>query len=159
MASASGAGSFMSENVSMGAAGISDRRRACVSGRERHFGAATSSGRHNIAGVRFPLGAVARVALAAAVVGVARTPSASAAPLTAELVVERAPGADDCPDGDGLARLIERIVGPGAGGLVRPGGEVRASVRFSRDASIYRATLLLAGAKQGERTLTDTGPT
>jgi hypothetical protein len=116
-------------------------------------------GRHNIAGVVSPLGAVARIALAAAVVGVARTPSTSAAPLTAELVVERAPGADDCPDGDGLARLIERIVGPGAGGLVRPGGEVRASVRFSRDASIYRATLLLAGAKQGERTLTDTGPT
>jgi hypothetical protein len=83
--------------------------------------------------------------------------TAVAAPLSVELAVERGPGAEDCPDRDGLARIVERLVD--AAGRVRPGGDVRADVGFSRVASIYRATLRFAGAKQGERTLTDTGPT
>jgi hypothetical protein len=108
--------------------------------------------------VRIPprVGASAAVVL----VGLASTASVAAAPLSVELAVARAPGAEDCPDRDGLARVIERLVDTaGSAGRVRPGGDVRAEVGFSRVASIYRATLRLAGAKQGERTLTDTGPT
>jgi hypothetical protein len=103
-----------------------------------------------------------RVGLVAAVVlaGLGAADAVAAAPLSVELAVERAPGAEDCPDRDGLARVIERLVDTaGSTGRVRPGGDVRAAVSFSRAASIYEATLRLAGAKQGERTLTDTGPT
>jgi hypothetical protein len=112
--------------------------------------------------VRIPPGAAPRVGLAAAVVlvGLASAAAAVAAPLSVELDVARAPGAEDCPDRDALARIIERLVdADGATSRVRPGGDVRAQVRLSRAASIYQATLLFAGAKQGERTLTDTGPT
>jgi hypothetical protein len=103
-----------------------------------------------------------RVGLAVAVVvgGLASAATVAAAPLSVELAVARAPGAEDCPDRDGLARVIERLVDTAGGaGRVRSGGDVRAEVGFSRAASIYQATLRLAGAKQGERTLTDTGPT
>ena len=105
-------------------------------------------------------GAAVRIALAA-VACVASSPSlVSAAPLSAELSVERAPDAGDCPDVAGLSRIVERIVSADAGSpVVRAGGEVRALVRFSRDAGVYQAALLLAGQREGERTLTDTGPT
>jgi hypothetical protein len=112
--------------------------------------------------VRSPPGAVARIALASAVAcaWLATTSRARAATLSAELTVERAAGADDCPDGDGLSRIIERIVRADvASPIVRLGGDVRAAVRFSRGATTYQATLLLAGQREGERTLTDTGPT
>jgi hypothetical protein len=112
-------------------------------------------------GVRSPPGAVARIALAAAVACAFSAASrAVAAPLSAELSVERRPDAEDCPDVASLSRIVERIVSADASGpLVHAGGEVRAAVRFSRDAGIYRAALLLAGKREGERTLTDTGPT
>lgn len=112
--------------------------------------------------MRSPPGAVARIALAsaAACAGLASSPRVAAAPLSTELSVEREDGAADCPDAAGLGRLVERIVGPAAGGpVVRPGGDVRAAVRFSRGAATYGAALALAGARQGARTLTDTGPT
>jgi hypothetical protein len=103
-----------------------------------------------------------RVGLAAAVVlvGLASVAKGAAGPLSVELAVERAPGAEDCPDREGLARVIERLVDTdGATGRIHPAGDVHAEVGFSRVASIYQATLRLAGARQGERTLTDTGPT
>ncbi|HEX4405803.1 MAG TPA: hypothetical protein VH560_13285 [Polyangia bacterium] len=103
--------------------------------------------------MRFP----PRVGLAAAVVLVGLASAVEAAPLAVDLSVERAPGAEDCPDRDGLARIVERLTG--TGGRVRPGGDLHADVAFSRVASIYEATLRFAGAKQGERALTDTGPT
>lgn len=96
--------------------------------------------------VRFAL------ALATACVGVAAP--AAAAPLSAELSVARGAGAEDCPDRDALGRIVERI-----GGRLRPGGEVRAEVQFARAVTGYQAVLRLEGAKEGERTLTDTGPT
>jgi hypothetical protein len=107
--------------------------------------------------VRSPPG---RIALAlSACVGLAAS-RAGAAPLSAELTVARAAGADDCPDEVILARIIERIVSPDASGpLVRPGGDVRAAVSFARGASTYEATLLLTGKREGRRTLTDTGAT
>jgi hypothetical protein len=107
--------------------------------------------------VRSPPG---RIALAlSACVGLAAS-RAGAAPFSAALTVARAPGADDCPDEASLARLIERIVSPDASGpLVRPGGDVRAAVSFTRGASTYEATLILNGQREGRRTLTDTGPT
>jgi hypothetical protein len=92
--------------------------------------------------------------------GVTAPSRARAAPLSAELVVERAPGAGDCPDLAGLSRIIEQIVGPATPGpLVRPGGDVRARAYFARSTDKYQATLSLGGKRQGERTLTDTGPT
>jgi hypothetical protein len=112
--------------------------------------------------VRSPPGAVARIVLASAAAwaGLALSRRVVAAPLSTELSVEREDAAADCPDAAGLARLVERIVGPGAGGpVVRPGGDVRAAVRFSRGAATYEAALALTGARQGARTLTDTGPT
>jgi hypothetical protein len=98
-------------------------------------------------------------AVAGALLLVAATGRAFAAPLSAHLTVARAAGAEDCPDRDALARVIERIltVGPAAQ-LVRAGGDVRADVRFARLPIGYEATLHLAGAKAGARTLTDTAP-
>lgn len=74
------------------------------------------------------------------------------APRPLDLRVERRAGATDCPDERALAAStaeIDRRATPG----------VQAEVTFERQEAGYRATLRLHGAKQGERTLTDTGPT
>jgi hypothetical protein len=90
----------------------------------------------------------------------ASTRRASAAPLSAELSVERSADASDCPDVATLSRIVERLMSADAvGPVVHAGGEVRAGVRFTREAGIYEARLVLAGAREGERALTDTGPT
>jgi hypothetical protein len=86
---------------------------------------------------------------------------AEAAPLSADLSVERAAGTEDCPDRESLGGLVVRIVNPrgGVSSLGGPGSDVRAVVQFSRAGAGYQATLRLAGAKEGERTLTDTAAT
>ncbi len=100
------------------------------------------------------------VAASAAILGLAPAVAAVDGPLSAELSVERSSGAEDCPDRAGLATLIGRILkGADGSGVVRPNGDVRAEVQFSRAPLGYRATLRLDGARVGERTLTDTGAT
>jgi hypothetical protein len=97
----------------------------------------------------------ARFGLALATVGALVEPAA-AAPLSSELRVERAGDAEGCPDRAALARLVAGIVGatPSDGAAA-----VRADVSFARAPSGFEATLRLMGAREGERTLTDTGPT
>jgi hypothetical protein len=74
--------------------------------------------------------------------------------------VERGAAAGDCPDAPALTALIEEIERrPNAGAPaapITPG--VRAAVTFERSPTGYRAALRLFGAREGERTLTDTGP-
>jgi hypothetical protein len=69
------------------------------------------------------------LAVVGAVLGGASSGRALAAtPLSADLTVARRPGTEDCPDREALARLVERIVSPGApGGRVRAGGQVVAA--------------------------------
>jgi hypothetical protein len=74
------------------------------------------------------------------------------APQPAALGVERLAGANDCPDESALAASVAEI-----DRRATPG--VQAQVTFERQATGYRATLRLQGAKEGERTLTDTGTT
>ena len=101
-------------------------------------------------------GALSAVVLAALAVSRA----AVASPLSAEISVERSSGAEDCPEQAHLATMIDRILKDADGrGVLGPGGDVRAEVQFARTPLGYQATLRLQGAKQGERTLTDTGPT
>src|SRR3954469_20748300 len=74
--------------------------------------------------------------------------------------VERDAAAGDCPDAATLAASIEEIERrPNAGAPaapITPG--VRATVTFGRLPTGYQAALRLFGAREGERTLTDTGP-
>ena len=106
---------------------------------------------NTILGVNFPgLGSVALLAL---LMGTAR-----GAPLPAIVAVTRLSDAQDCPDAATLEADVSRILGaPIAEAAVRV--PVRADVEFARGASGYRATLHFRGAKEGERTLTDTDPT
>src|SRR4051812_24967108 len=81
--------------------------------------------------------------------------SAGAAPLSASFTVTRLAEASDCPDADALDATVKGILGGAAAREL----VVRADVEFARDALGYRAVMHLRGAKQGERTLTDSGPT
>jgi hypothetical protein len=83
-------------------------------------------------------------------------PGAAVAAPRADLTVARALGAEDCPDAAALETMLARIEGTGP-----TGGEaaVEASVAFGRSAVGYAAELRVRGGQDGERTLTDTGPT
>jgi hypothetical protein len=78
------------------------------------------------------------------------------APLSAAIVVLRAPDANDCPDGARFTGAVERIVGRPLGGA---GPDVAVRVEFSRSSGAYEATVRISGAREGERTLRDEGPT
>lgn len=96
--------------------------------------------------------------MSAAVLAVSR--AALAAPLSAEIAVERSPGAVDCPDEGELATMIDRILtGADGRGVVGPAGAIRAQVQFAHTPLGYQVVLRFHGTKEGERTLTDTGPT
>jgi hypothetical protein len=103
--------------------------------------------------VRSPVGCAALlVLLEAARVG--------ATPLTAALEVQREAGADDCPDAAALEATIARILSaPADAASSGSPPAVRARVAFKRSGAGRQATVNLDGAKAGERTLTDTGPT
>ena len=100
-------------------------------------------------------------AASAAFLALSPSVAAVAVPLSGELSVERASGAEDCPDRAALATMLGRILkgADDGSGLVASGGDVRAQVQFARAPLGYRATLRLEGARVGERTLTDTGAT
>jgi hypothetical protein len=85
-------------------------------------------------------------------------PRAAVAAPRAELTVERASGAEDCPDAAALEAMLARIVSS-PGGPAGGDDAVEASVAFGRSAVGYAAELRVRGGKDGERTLTDTGPT
>ncbi len=82
-------------------------------------------------------------------------PCAVVAAPRADLTVTRASGAEDCPDAAAVEAMLARIEGTGA----LDGDRVEASVAFARSAVGYAAELRVTGGKDGERTLTDTGPT
>jgi hypothetical protein len=89
----------------------------------------------------------------------------AAAPLRAEplpiaLAVSRTQEAQACPDGAELQALVERVARrPLAGAGTAGGPGIAAEVVFERTEERFRARVHLAGAKTGERELTDTGPT
>ena len=80
---------------------------------------------------------------------------ATAVPLSAELTVARAPAAADCPLAGELQAAVERIVQRPVASA--PGERLIADVQFHRSENGFEAVVRLAGAKQGERRLTDTG--
>ena len=86
------------------------------------------------------------------------TGAARGAPLSASFTVTRQPGAEDCPDAAALDAAVAHLLGAPASDVAARAA-VQADVAFTRGALGYEATLRLRGAKQGERTLTDTGPT
>ncbi|HVX97087.1 MAG TPA: hypothetical protein VHK47_19380 [Polyangia bacterium] len=90
-------------------------------------------------------------AIGAAIWLLLQATSGLAAP--ARVDVERGAGADDCPDGRALDGLI------GAISNAPEAGEVRAAVAFRHGPAGYEASLRFGGATEGQRTLTDTGPT
>jgi hypothetical protein len=82
---------------------------------------------------------------------------ARAAPLGAELAVERSAGAEDCPAGAELTARVERI-------LQRPlppnhpdAEPLRIAVEFAKSSAGYTAALHFRGPKTGERHLLDRG--
>jgi hypothetical protein len=105
--------------------------------------------------------AIARALLAAASVGVfdAAAHAASGAPPTAEFSVQRAPGAEDCPDATALGRRVEQITGTSFAARAATEPPLAVEVSFSREGGRYRAALRTRGAKEGERLLEDEGPT
>jgi hypothetical protein len=107
--------------------------------------------------IRFPLGHVgAGVLIASAVIfGSAQAQSVEVG--DAEVTIERADGADDCPGADGFKRAIERV-GPQPEGP-RPSGSLTLEVRIERVGEDYRAEIRAHGRKSGLRTLEVPGPT
>jgi hypothetical protein len=83
-------------------------------------------------------------------------PHVLGATFSAAVLVARAPDAADCPDTARFRAAVERIVGRPLGG---PTTDVSVQVDFSRPAGTYEATVRLSGAREGERTLRDEGPT
>jgi hypothetical protein len=82
------------------------------------------------------------------------TSSALAAPLSAEIrVIDASVG---CPDARELHATVERILQRSLSPTL-PADTVFASVRFRQAGTGFEALVHLTGAKQGERTLTDTG--
>ncbi len=78
------------------------------------------------------------------------------APLGAAIEVEHADGASDCPSSAELTGHIEQILHRS---LTSDTGEaLRVSVRFLASADGYSAEVHSLGAKPGERTLADRGP-
>lgn len=79
--------------------------------------------------------------------------SAPAAADLAELRVERAPGAESCPDEASLLRAVQAL-GSDAAAKREP---LRASVRFAREAQAFTAAIELFGSGKGRRTLSAGG--
>jgi hypothetical protein len=78
------------------------------------------------------------------------------APLSATILVSRAPEARDCPDTEQLRARVERIVGHS---LVAADASRAFVVRaeFARPGDAYEATLRMSGVREGERVLRDHG--
>ena len=106
------------------------------------------------------------VAACLATLAFSRAPaSALAAPdgatTLAELSVERQDGARDCPDSAALRAAVDRILArPSVPPAPPLAGVLRAEVVFTRMApGGYQSSVQLTGAKSGERTFSDSGPT
>lgn len=95
--------------------------------------------------------------LAGGILALLSAGAARAQPPSASFAVTRLDGADGCPDAAALDASVARILGVPL--AANPHPEVRVDVEFARGPSGIRATVRLAGAREGERTLTDTGPT
>src|SRR5687767_8910457 len=84
---------------------------------------------------------------------------ARAEPLPA-LVVTRSAGANDCPDASSLAAEVARMNGrPSLDPTGSSVATTRLHVELSRGLEGYSAVIRAAGARSGERRLTDVGPT
>ena len=92
---------------------------------------------------------------ALALAAVLAAPPTTAEPLSVELTVARSPAATDCPLAGELRTAVERIVQRSIASS--PGDRLIVDVQFLRGYSGFEAVVRLAGAKQGERRLTDTG--
>jgi hypothetical protein len=104
--------------------------------------------------VRSEPGFLALFALVASLVSPAR-----AEPLPA-LVVTRSAGANDCPDAASLAAEVARMNGrPSLDPRGNSVGTTRLHVELDRGLEGYSAVIRAAGARSGERRLTDVGPT
>jgi hypothetical protein len=97
------------------------------------------------------------IAAAVAAVAFAIPADAAAKPLSATLRVERAPGAEACPDAVALRRDVEALAGSSI--FVAEGSpDVDITVRVVPDGSGFRAVVVAKGKRNGERTLDDSGP-
>lgn len=98
-----------------------------------------------------------RAALAACLVLLGGS-AARADPLTGTLRVDRAPGAEACPDVDALRAEVEAL----AGASILSGPEPRDVTLDLRVAPAkpggFEATIVLSGKRTGERSLEDIGP-
>jgi len=75
------------------------------------------------------------------------------------LIVTRAPGAQDCPDAEGLAREVARMNGrPSLDPRARKTASTWLHVEINRGADGYAAVIRAQGNRTGERQLSDTGP-
>jgi hypothetical protein len=84
--------------------------------------------------------------------------AAAAAELGADLAVDRAPDAADCPDATALAEAVNRQLGRGAVASTRGvPGEVSLRVRFFVDRQGYLAFVEATGRRAGTRTIDDRG--
>lgn len=88
----------------------------------------------------------------------ARESAALAEPLTGSLTVERALGAEACPDQEALIVEVEQIAGaPILSGTARP--DVTLALRIvPLTPSGFSAVMVVGGKRNGERTLDDVGP-
>jgi len=82
---------------------------------------------------------------------------ASAAPLTATIHVQRAAGAESCPDADALTGKVERILQRTLSAPGSASDSLEVEVRFGRDEPELFAEVRSLGAKPGERKLRDRG--
>jgi hypothetical protein len=100
---------------------------------------------------RLPLGLTLTVVIGASA-------PAGAAPGPAGLTVSRDAGASDCPEAPALAAAINRGLGrEGITDSDPEGAALRFSVAFGKQAGGYDAVISAAGARHGQRALSDTG--
>ncbi len=84
-------------------------------------------------------------------------PIAGAAPLSAKLDVDRAPGAESCPDADALKKQVEALAGAPILSPQTP-ADLAVRVRIVPKDRGFRAEVFASGARNGERALEDSGP-
>ena len=82
---------------------------------------------------------------------------AAAAPLGAEIQVERAPSAGDCPSAAQLNAEVERILQRSLSGAPSAQDALQVNVSFTSNGDEYAAQVRSLGAKPGERVLRDRG--
>jgi hypothetical protein len=99
-----------------------------------------------------------RVSAAAVLIALTIVSLARAAPVAATLSVRR-DGAENCPDGATVQASVERILGRSFRSRDDSPRQITAEITFRHSPRGLDAVVRARGARQGERTLTDPGPT